>query len=102
MANIGKWKASYYCNSKRTWVYGIFEISHQYIRFYEDIQKNDIIDFKVYFDEFVELKKEATGIFYAALTVRSSNDKYWFASFPSSTHVYNVLEHFWRERLLSG
>lgn len=105
MASIGKWKASYYCDSKRTWIYGVFQISPQFVRFNEENPNttNDIIDLTIYFDEFVELKKEKTAIFYTALTIRcSSNNKYWFASFPSCTHVYNILEHFWRERLLSG
>ncbi|XP_031559429.1 synaptosomal-associated protein 47-like [Actinia tenebrosa] len=104
MASIGKWKASYYCDSKRSWIPGIFQVCPQFIRFTEEIPKstNDIIDLTINFDEFVELKKETTAIFYTALTIRCTNNKYWFASFPSCSHVYNILEHFWRERLLSG
>lgn len=101
MPSVAQWKASYYCNTKRSWIYGNFEVFPKFVQFSED-GKSDIIDFKIHFDEFVEVKKETTNVFYTALTIRDNDNKYWFSSFPSCTNVYNMLEHFWKERLFAG
>jgi len=101
MPLVIQWKASYYCNTKKSWIYGNFAVFPQFAQFTED-GSSDIIDFKIYFDEFVEMKKETTNIIYTALTIRVNDNKYWFSSFPSCTNVYNMLEHFWKEKLFAG
>ncbi len=46
---------------------------------------------------------ESSSFIFSALTVlEQGNIKHWFGSLkPCRTAVYHVLEHFWRERLLS-
>lgn len=51
----------------------------------------------------MEIKMESSSIIFSALTVlEQGNLKHWFGSLrPCRNAVYHVLEHFWRERLLS-
>ena len=103
MPIVKEWKASYYQNSYSKWLHGTLEIYPAFVRFIEQYSRDSrgkSIDFRIYFDEFTEIKREKTTIFYAAITIRIKAEKYWFSSFPSCTEVYNVIEHFWRERLI--
>ena len=99
MGKVGEWKASYYCNGTKTWVYGQFMIYTRCIRFIEDKGGTSGLDFRIYFEEFFELRKETTSIFFAAITIRGKTDKYWFSSFTDRGHVFNTIELFWKERL---
>ena len=102
MPIVKEWKASYYHNSKSKWLYGTLSVYPAFVHFVQQ-QSGDrtenVADFRIYFDEFTELKKETTTIFYAAITIRIKEDKFWFSSFQSRSAVFNVIEHFWRERL---
>lgn len=71
------------------------------IRFVEDKEGTNGVDFRIYYDDFFELRKETTSIFFAAITVRVRTDKYWFSSFPDRGYVFNTIEHFWKERLFA-
>ncbi|KAL9967672.1 hypothetical protein ACROYT_G025953 [Oculina patagonica] len=102
MGKVGEWKASYYCNGGKTWIYGQFMIYTRCIRFIEDKGGTSGLDFRIYFEDFFELKKETTTIFFAAITIRVKTDKYWFSSFTDRGHVFNTTEHFWKERLFAS
>ena len=101
MGKVDECKASYYCNDSKTWVYGHLVIYTRCIRFIEDKGGTSGLDFRIYFEDFFELKKETTSIFFAAITVRLRTDKYWFSSFGDRGHVFNTIEHFWKERLFA-
>ncbi|EDO49418.1 predicted protein [Nematostella vectensis] len=101
MAKVREWKASYYVETKRVWVYGSLFINPRFICFTEESEASNRINFKVYFGEFLEIKKETTTVFYSALTVRTKDKKHWFSSLQSRTNTFNVLEHFWKEALFS-
>ena len=101
MGKVGEWKASYYCNGSKTWIYGQFMIYTRFIRFIEDKGGANGLDFRIYFEDFFELRKETTTIFFAAITIRVRTDKYWFSSFIDRGHVFNTIEHFWKERLFA-
>ena len=101
MAKVDEWKASYYCSGSKTWIYGHLVIYTRCIRFIEDKAGTSALDFRIYFEDFFELKKETTSIFFAAITVRVRTDKYWFSSFADRGHVFNTIEHFWKERLFA-
>lgn len=101
MGKVGEWKASYYCNGSKTWIYGRLIIYTRCIRFVEDKEGTNGVDFRIYYDDFFELRKETTSIFFAAITVRVRTDKYWFSSFPDRGYVFNTIEHFWKERLFA-
>lgn len=101
MAKVDEWKASYYCSDRKTWIYGHLVIYTRCLRFIEDKGGTSGLDFPICFEEFFELKKETTSIFFAAITVRVKADKYWFSSFVDRGHVFNTIEHFWKERLFA-
>ncbi|KYO17677.1 synaptosomal-associated protein 47 [Alligator mississippiensis] len=49
-----------------------------------------------------EIKKESSNLIFSSLTLLEKNTKHWFSSLqPSRNVVFNILEHFWREQLLS-
>lgn len=102
MGKVSEWKASYYCNSTRTWVYGHLIIYTRCIRFIEDKGGTDCLDFRIYYENFFKLKKETTSVFFAAITIRVRTDKYWFSSLFDRGHVFNMIEHFWKERLFAS
>lgn len=99
MGKVGEWKASYYRNDTKTWIYGQFMIYTRCIRFIEDKGGTSGLDFRIFFEDFFELRKETTLIFFAAITIRVKTDKYWFSSFTDRGHVFNTIELFWKERL---
>ena len=101
-AEVKGWKASYYQNSQKKWLYGELLLCPRYIRFVEDEEKSDKVDFKLFYDEFLEMKKETSTLFFAAITVRVKDDKYWFSSLTSRGTVFNNIEHFWKERIFAS
>ncbi|RMC04630.1 hypothetical protein DUI87_17797 [Hirundo rustica rustica] len=50
-----------------------------------------------------EIKKESSHLIFSSLTVLEKGTKHWFSSLhPNRNVVFNILEHFWREQLLSS
>lgn len=51
----------------------------------------------------VEIKKEASHFVFSSITIlENSGLKHWFSSLqPSRNAVFSIIEHFWRELLLS-
>lgn len=62
-------------------------------------------DFLVSFPlaDIIEIKKEASHFIFSSITILEKNHvKHWFSSLqPSRNVVFHVIEHFWRELLLS-
>ncbi|XP_038157516.1 synaptosomal-associated protein 47 [Cyprinodon tularosa] len=100
-APIHTWPASYYMNSERRWESGTLTLTRTIVRFISSQSKECIASFHL--SRIMEIKMESSSFIFSTLTVlEEGNVKHWFGSLkPNRLAVFNVLEHFWRERLLS-
>ncbi|KAF4116906.1 hypothetical protein G5714_001459 [Onychostoma macrolepis] len=100
-ASIHCWPGSYYINSEKRWASGILSLSRTTLRFNSEQNQESLISLRL--SCIMEIKMESSSFIFSALTVlEQGNIKHWFGSLkPCRTAVYHVLEHFWRERLLS-
>ncbi|KAL0966236.1 hypothetical protein UPYG_G00292730 [Umbra pygmaea] len=98
---IHSWPGSYYINSERRWEAGTLSLTRTMLRFTSDQSKENLASFRL--SRIMEIKMESSSLIFSTLTVlEQGNIKHWFGSLrPNRVVVYNVLEHFWRERLLS-
>ncbi|XP_028282533.1 synaptosomal-associated protein 47 [Parambassis ranga] len=100
-APIHSWPGSYYINSDKRWENGTLSLTRTTVRFISSQSKESLVSFRL--SRIMEIKMEASSFIFSTLTVlEEGNVKHWFGSLkPNRVVVYNVLEHFWRERLLS-
>ncbi|KAM9322246.1 synaptosomal-associated protein 47 isoform 1-T2 [Pholidichthys leucotaenia] len=100
-APIHRWPGSYYINSEKRWESGILSLTRTMVRFISNQSKESLASFRL--SRIMEIKMESSSFIFSTLTVlEEGNVKHWFGSLkPNRVVVYNVLEHFWRERLLS-
>uniref|UniRef100_A0A3Q0SSA3 Synaptosomal-associated protein 47 n=1 Tax=Amphilophus citrinellus TaxID=61819 RepID=A0A3Q0SSA3_AMPCI len=98
---IHSWPGSYYINSEKRWENGTLSLTRTTVRFVSNQSKESLASFRL--SRIVEIKMESSSFIFSTLTVlEEGNVKHWFGSLkPNRVVVYNVLEHFWRERLLS-
>ncbi|XP_055359643.1 synaptosomal-associated protein 47 isoform X3 [Betta splendens] len=98
---IHSWPGSYYINSEKRWENGTLSLTRTTVRFVSTQTKETLTSFHL--SRIVEMKMESSSFIFSTLTVlEEGNVKHWFGSLkPNRVVVYNVLEHFWRERLLS-
>ncbi|XP_066572369.1 synaptosomal-associated protein 47 [Amia ocellicauda] len=100
---IHSWPGSYYINSEKRWVSGTLSLTSSSVRFTaaKAEEGESLASFKL--SRIMEIKKESSSFIFSALTIlEEGNVKHWFSSLhPSRAAVFNVLEHFWREQLLS-
>ncbi|XP_029381532.1 synaptosomal-associated protein 47 [Echeneis naucrates] len=98
---IHSWPGSYYINSEKRWQAGTLYLTRTTVRFVSTHSKESLASFRL--SRIVEIKMESSSFIFSTLTVlEEGNVKHWFGSLkPNRVVVYNVLEHFWRERLLS-
>lgn len=100
-SSIHSWPGSYYINSEKRWVSGTLSLSRTTLRFTTEQSKDSLASLRL--SRIIEIKMESSSFIFSTLTVlEEGNIKHWFGSLrPNRVVVYNVLEHFWRERLLS-
>lgn len=100
-APIHSWPGSYYINSEKRWESGTLSLTRTTVRFVSNQGKETLASFRL--SRIMEIKMESSSFIFSTLTVlEEGNTKHWFGSLkPNRVVVYNVLEHFWRERLLS-
>ncbi|XP_061694880.1 synaptosomal-associated protein 47 isoform X2 [Syngnathoides biaculeatus] len=100
-APIHSWPGSYYLTSVKRWENGTLSLSRTAARFVSSQTKETLADFRL--SRITEIKMESSSFIFSTLTVlEEGNVKHWFGSLkPNRVVVYNVMEHFWRERLLS-
>ncbi|XP_017542413.1 synaptosomal-associated protein 47 [Pygocentrus nattereri] len=100
-APIHSWPGSYYVNGEKRWVSGTLSLTRKAVRFTSEQSRDALASFPL--SRIVELKMESSSFIFSALTVlEQGNVKHWFGSLrPCRAAVFHVLEHFWRERLLS-
>ncbi|XP_054452130.1 synaptosomal-associated protein 47 isoform X2 [Anoplopoma fimbria] len=98
---IHSWSGSYYINSEKRWENGTLSITRTMVRFVSSQSKESLAGFRL--SRIMDIKMESSSFIFSTLTVlEEGNVKHWFGSLkPNRVVVYNVLEHFWRERLLS-
>ncbi|KAM4551968.1 synaptosomal-associated protein 47 isoform 1-T2 [Odontesthes bonariensis] len=98
---IHSWPGSYYINSEKRWENGTLTLTRTTVRFISNQNKESLVSFRL--SRVMEIKMESSSFIFSTLTVlEEGNVKHWFGSLkPNRVVVYNVLEHFWRERLLS-
>lgn len=99
---IHSWPGSYYLNNEKRWESGTLSLTRTMVRFISNQSKESLAGFRL--SRIVEIKMETSSFIFSTLTVlEEGNVKHWFGSLkPNRLVVYNVLEHFWRERLLSS
>ncbi|XP_041847895.1 synaptosomal-associated protein 47-like isoform X3 [Melanotaenia boesemani] len=98
---IHTWPGSYYINSEKRWENGTLSLTRTMVRFVSNQSKESLASFRL--SRIMEIKMESSSFIFSTLTVlEEGNVKHWFGSLkPNRVVVYNVLEHFWREHLLS-
>lgn len=99
---IHSWPGSYYINSEKRWENGTLSLTRTMLRFVSNQSKESLASLRL--SRINEIKMESSSFIFSTLTVlEEGNVKHWFGSLkPNRVVVYNVLEHFWRERLLSS
>ncbi|NXB71987.1 SNP47 protein, partial [Donacobius atricapilla] len=98
---IHSWPCSYYLATTKQWIPGQLSLTPLSIRFAADKSGELLVDFRL--AGISEIKKESSHFIFSSLTVLEKGTKHWFSSLqPNRNVVFNVLEHFWRERLLCG
>ncbi|KAK5860099.1 hypothetical protein PBY51_021600 [Eleginops maclovinus] len=98
---IHSWPGSYYINTEKRWETGTLSLTRTMVRFVSNQSKESLTSFRL--SRIMEIKMESSSFIFSTLTVlEEGNVKHWFGSLkPNRVVVYNVVEHFWRERLLS-
>lgn len=98
---VQSWPGSYYINSDKRWENGTLCLTRTMLRFNSTKSKESLMS--VLLSRIMEMKMESSSFIFSTLTIlEEGNVKHWFGSLkPSRVVVYNVIEHFWRERLLS-
>ncbi|KAJ8408207.1 hypothetical protein AAFF_G00264350 [Aldrovandia affinis] len=98
---IHSWLGSYYIGDEKRWAGGTLSLTRTTLRFTPEQGDGDLASVRL--SRIVEIKMESSSFIFSTLTVlEEGNVKHWFGSLrPNRVVVYNVLEHFWRERLLS-
>ncbi|XP_035175544.1 synaptosomal-associated protein 47 isoform X4 [Oxyura jamaicensis] len=99
--NIHSWPCSYYLDTNKQWVSGRLSLTPVAIKFTADKTGELLVNFHL--SSISEIKKESSNLIFSSLTILEKNTKHWFSSLqPSRNVVFNILEHFWREQLLSS
>ncbi|XP_043397625.1 synaptosomal-associated protein 47 isoform X1 [Chelonia mydas] len=98
---IHAWPCSYYVDTEKRWVSGRLSLTPVVVRFTADKTRELLVSFHL--SSISEIKKESSSLIFSSLTIlEKENTKHWFSSLqPNRNVVFNILEHFWREQLLS-
>ncbi|NXX35039.1 SNP47 protein, partial [Nicator chloris] len=98
---IHSWPCSYYLDSSKQWIPGKLSLTPVSVKFTADKTGELLADFRL--SGIGEIKKESSHLIFSSLTILEKSTKHWFSSLhPNRNVVFNILEHFWREQLLSG
>ncbi|NXY11654.1 SNP47 protein, partial [Pteruthius melanotis] len=98
---IHSWPCSYYLDAAKRWIPGKLSLTPVSVRFAADGTGELLVDSRL--SGISEIKKESSRFIFSSLTILEKDTKHWFGSLhPNRNVVFNVLEHFWREQLLSG
>lgn len=98
---IHAWPCTYYLEPERRWVAGQLSLTLLSLRFMTDSTGEILVSFPL--SSIVEIKKETSHFIFSSITIlEKGHAKHWFSSLqPSRNVVFSIIEHFWRELLLS-
>lgn len=98
---VHSWPCSYYLEPEKRWVSGKLSLTTHSLRFAADKTGEALVSFPL--SSVIEIKKEASHFVFSSITVLEKDHvKHWFSSLqPSRNVVFSIIEHFWREVLLS-
>ncbi|KAL1779690.1 synaptosomal-associated protein 47 isoform X1 [Sigmodon hispidus] len=98
---VHSWPCSYYLNLEKQWVPGKLTLTPQSLKFSADRTEEVLMGLPL--SSITEIRKEASLFIFSSITVLEKGQaKHWFSSLrPSRNVVFNIIEHFWRELLLS-
>ncbi|XP_053324317.1 synaptosomal-associated protein 47 [Spea bombifrons] len=99
---VQSWPCSYFLTGERRWIPGRLSLTPLRLRFRADNTDEYLVSFHL--SGICEVKKESSSYIFSSITVLEKDQaKHWFSSIqPNRNVVFNVLEHFWREQLLSS
>ncbi|XP_035583855.1 synaptosomal-associated protein 47-like [Zalophus californianus] len=98
---VHSWPCSYYLEPEKRWVPGKLSLPSHSLRSATDKTGEALVSFPL--SSVIEIKKEASHFVFSSITVLEKDHlKHWFSSLqPSRNAVFTIIEHFWRELLLS-
>ncbi|XP_039736229.1 synaptosomal-associated protein 47 isoform X2 [Pteropus medius] len=98
---VHTWPCSYYLELEKRWVPGKLSLTALALKFVTDKTGDILVNFPL--SSVIEIKKEASHFIFSSLTILEKDHvKHWFSSLqPSRNVVFHIIEHFWRELLLS-
>ncbi|XP_012871199.1 PREDICTED: synaptosomal-associated protein 47 isoform X1 [Dipodomys ordii] len=98
---VHSWPCSYYLDFEKRWVPGKLSLTPRSLKFSTDGTGEALLGLPL--SSITEIRKEASHFVFSAVTIlEEGHRKHWFSSLrPSRNVVFNVIEHFWRELLLS-
>ncbi|XP_039076189.1 synaptosomal-associated protein 47 isoform X2 [Hyaena hyaena] len=98
---VHTWPCSYYLELDKRWVPGKLSLTSRSLKFMADEAQETLVSFPL--SGITAIKKEASHFVFSSITVlEKDSHKHWFSSLlPSRNAAFSVIEHFWRELLLS-
>ncbi|XP_006876133.1 PREDICTED: synaptosomal-associated protein 47 [Chrysochloris asiatica] len=98
---IHTWPCSYYLEPEKRWLSGKLLLTSLSLKFITDKTGKILVNFPL--SSIVEIKKESSHFIFSSITILEKDRiKHWFSSLqPSRNAVFSIIEHFWRELLLS-
>lgn len=98
---VHSWPCSYYLDLEKRWVPGKLSLTPHSLKFTADRAGEVLLGLPL--SSVVAIRKEASHFIFSAITILERGHlKHWFSSLrPSRNVVFNIIEHFWRELLLS-
>ncbi|XP_055968223.1 synaptosomal-associated protein 47 isoform X1 [Sorex fumeus] len=98
---VHTWPCSYYLELEKRWVPGKLALTSLSLKFTTDKTGEILVNFPL--ASIIEIKKEASHFIFSSITILEKDHiKHWFSALqPSRNAVFSIIEHFWRELLLS-
>ncbi|XP_058409166.1 synaptosomal-associated protein 47 isoform X2 [Diceros bicornis minor] len=98
---VHTWPCSYYLELEKRWVPGKLSLTSLSLKFTTDKTGEILVNFPL--SSIIEIKKETSHFIFSSVTILEKDHiKHWFSSLqPNRNVVFNIIEHFWRELLLS-
>ncbi|XP_058533278.1 synaptosomal-associated protein 47 isoform X2 [Ochotona princeps] len=98
---IHAWPCCYYLDPEKRWVHGKLSLTSHSLKFTADRTGEILVGFPL--ASIIEMKKEASHFIFSSITIlEKDHAKHWFSSLqPNRNAVFTIIEHFWRELLLS-
>lgn len=101
-SNVFEHSCSYYNPATKKWDSGCFTLNKNHVQF---VNNSSLLDEQYHLcltlNTITGIEKRQSNLIYPSLVICVGSERHWFGSFPSRDAVYNLLDLFWREVLLS-